>query len=182
MCSLSERAAIKCKDAAERRFLPSGTPITLECTSASEPPPRQHGAFGEDAFGQYAENAARFFGTPQYIVGQTIVVIVWVILNAVGLSLKWDPYPFILLNLAFSLQAAYAAPLILLAATRQAERDKKFATIVGKRHDEMEARDESALAELRKLLENNTALTQADKELTEQVAALTRQIHEKLSG
>ena len=151
-------------------------------TNSQEPPHPRHGAFGEDAFGQYAENAARFFGTPQYIVGQTIVVIVWIVLNAVGLTLKWDPYPFILLNLAFSLQAAYAAPLILLAATRQAERDKKFATVVGKRHDEMEARDESALAELRKLLDNNTALTQADKDLTEQIAQLTREIHAKLSG
>ncbi len=161
--------------------MPSATLITLECTSTPEPQ-KHHGAFGEDAFGQYAENAARFFGTPQYIVGQTIVVIVWVILNAVGLSLKWDPYPFILLNLAFSLQAAYAAPLILLAATRQAERDKKFATVVGKRHDEMEAHDEAALSELRKLLDDNTKLTKADKELTEQVAALTREIHAKLSG
>ena len=151
-------------------------------TSAQEPPHNHHGAFGEDAFGQYAENAARFFGTPQYIVGQTIVVIVWITLNAVGLSLHWDPYPFILLNLAFSLQAAYAAPLILLAATRQAERDKKFAATVGRRHDEMEARDEAALSELRKLLDDNTELTRADKELTEQVAALTREIHAKLSG
>ncbi len=109
-------------------------------------------------------------------------MIVWVILNAVGLSLKWDPYPFILLNLAFSLQAAYAAPLILLAATRQAERDKKWSATVNKRHDEMEARDESAVTELRALLQNNTALTQADKELTEQVAKLTREIHAKLSG
>ena len=154
----------------------------ISLVATSTPEPHKHGAFGEDAFGQYAENAARFFGTPQYIVGQTLVVIVWVILNAVGLSLKWDPYPFILLNLAFSLQAAYAAPLILLAATRQAERDKKFAATVGKRHDEMEARDESALAELRKLLDNNTALTQADKDLTEQIAGLTREIHAKLSG
>jgi len=104
------------------------------------------------------------------------------VLNAVGLSLHWDPYPFILLNLAFSLQAAYAAPLILLAATRQAERDKKFAALTGKRHDEMEARDEAALDELRKLLDGNTALTKADKELTEQVAKLTREIHAKLSG
>ena len=162
--------------------MPSGPPNTLECTSASEPPPIRHGAFGEDAFGRYAENAARFFGTPQYIAGQTIVVIVWITLNAVGISLHWDPYPFILLNLAFSLQAAYAAPLILLAATRQAERDKKAAALAESRHEETEARDESAVSELRKLLENNTALTQADKDLTEQVAGLTREIHAKLSG
>lgn len=57
------------------------------------PEHHHHGAFGEDAFGSYAESAARFFGTPQYIAGQTFVVIVWVILNAVGLSLRWDLYP-----------------------------------------------------------------------------------------
>ena len=82
------------------------------------------GAFGADTFGVIAERIARFFGTPQYIIGQSIVVIAWVILNAFALAGRWDPYPFILLNLAFSLQAAYAAPLILLAQTRQADRDK----------------------------------------------------------
>src|ERR671937_29748 len=74
--------------------------------------PEHHGAFGQDAFGRGAEKVARFFGTPRYIVGQTAVVIAWIALNAVALSFRWDPYPFILLNLAFSTQAAYAAPLI----------------------------------------------------------------------
>src|SRR5436190_19398281 len=83
-----------------------------------------HGAFGQDAFGRRAEALARLFGTPNYILGQTIIVIIWIALNAIAVSLRWDPYPFILLNLAFSTQAAYAAPLILLAQTRQAERDK----------------------------------------------------------
>ena len=131
---------------------------------------------------QLRRGAARFFGTPQYIAGQTFVVIVWIALNAIGLAFRWDPYPFILLNLAFSLQAAYAAPLILLAATRQAQRDKIAVAVADQRHEEVETRDEAAVSELRKLLENNTALTQADKELTEQVAALTREIHAKLSG
>jgi uncharacterized membrane protein len=98
-----------------------------------------HGAFGQDAFGRAAERAARFFGTPQYIVGQTLVVIVWIALNAVAIGYRWDPYPFILLNLAFSTQAAYAAPLILLAQTRQ------------------------------------------DKELTERVELLTREIHARIT-
>jgi uncharacterized membrane protein len=84
-----------------------------------------HSPFGRDRFGRAAEKAARFFGTPQYIIGQTIAVIVWIALNALALVRHWDPYPFILLNLAFSTQAAYAAPLILLAQTRQAERDKR---------------------------------------------------------
>jgi len=83
-----------------------------------------HGTFGADRFGVLAERFARFFGTPRFIIGQTIFVIVWIALNVVAIELRWDPYPFILLNLAFSTQAAYAAPLILLAQTRQAERDK----------------------------------------------------------
>jgi uncharacterized membrane protein len=77
-----------------------------------------------DMFGVAAERFARFFGTVTYLVWQTVIVIVWIILNSVGLALRWDPYPFILLNLMFSTQAAYAAPLILLAQNRQADRDK----------------------------------------------------------
>ena len=77
------------------------------------------GAFGSDEFGQKAERLARFFGTPKYILGQSIVVVLWIVANSIAWALKWDPYPFILLNLAFSLQVAYAAPLILLAQTRQ---------------------------------------------------------------
>ena len=76
--------------------------------------PHVPSAFGEDAFGRRAEAAARFFGTPKYIAGQTVAVIAWIAVNAVAVGLRWDPYPF-LLNLAFSTQAAYAAPLILLA-------------------------------------------------------------------
>jgi uncharacterized membrane protein len=71
-----------------------------------------------------SESAARFLGTGRYLVGQTVLVFVWVVLNAVGFVGRWDPYPFILLNLAFSLQAAYAAPLILLAQNRQDDRDR----------------------------------------------------------
>src|SRR5580704_9786454 len=81
-------------------------------------------AFGEDTFGRRAEAAARFFGTPTYILAQTALVIAWIAVNAVAVGLRWDPYPFILLNLAFSTQAAYAAPLILLEPTRQVDRDK----------------------------------------------------------
>jgi uncharacterized membrane protein len=59
-------------------------------------------AFGEDAFGRRAEAAARFFGTPRYILGQTALVIAWIAINAIAVGLRWDPYPFLLLNLAFS--------------------------------------------------------------------------------
>src|SRR2546425_7983809 len=97
-----------------------------------------HSAFGDDAFGRGAEKTARFFGTPRYILGQSVMVVAWIIVNAVAVSLRWDPYPFILLNLAFSTQAAYAAPLILLAQTRQADRDKHQEDVVEQRHDRLE--------------------------------------------
>jgi uncharacterized membrane protein len=146
-----------------------------------------HGTFGEDAFGRIAEHIARLFGTPQYIVGQTVVVIIWITLNAIGIALEWDPYPFILLNLAFSTQAAYAAPLILLAQTRQAERDKVASADAERRHGEMERQAAARVAALRsetdkleQLLQSNTDLTRQDKELTEHVAALTREMHEVL--
>jgi uncharacterized membrane protein len=81
--------------------------------------------YDPDAFGALAERLARFFGTPRYIVGQTIVVVIWIAINVAAVSLRFDPYPFILLNLAFSTQAAYAAPLILLAQNRQADRERE---------------------------------------------------------
>jgi hypothetical protein len=81
--------------------------------------------YDPDEFGRLAERLARFFGTPRYIIGQTVIVIIWIIVNAAVVILRFDPYPFILLNLAFSTQAAYAAPLILLAQNRQADRDKE---------------------------------------------------------
>jgi uncharacterized membrane protein len=142
-----------------------------------------HGAFGNDAFGRMAEKAARFFGTPQYIVGQTVAVLTWVVVNSTQLHLgfAWDVYPFIALNLLFSLQAAYAAPLILLAQTRQADRDKIQADRVDKNHARIERAAKAETDKLLELLQSNTNLTQQDKELTEQVAELTRQIHALLT-
>ena len=80
--------------------------------------------YDADAFGRFSEAIARFLGTGRFIVGQTVFVVGWIILNTIGLVNHWDPYPFILLNLAFSTQAAYAAPLILLAQNRQDDRDR----------------------------------------------------------
>ena len=77
-----------------------------------------------DAVGRFAEGIARFLGTGRFLAVQTIIVVVWITLNVAAVQLRWDPYPFILLNLAFSTQAAYAAPLILLAQNRQADRDR----------------------------------------------------------
>ncbi len=84
--------------------------------------PRPHSA----DFGRWSENVARYFGTSRYLVTQTAIVAAWIAINAIPVltDVRWDPYPFILLNLAFSTQAAYAAPLILLAQNRQAERDR----------------------------------------------------------
>ena len=151
--------------------------------------PELGSAFGEDAFGRRAEAAARFFGTPRYIVGQSIVVVLWITANAVAVGLRWDPYPFILLNLAFSTQAAYAAPLILLAQTRQVERDKAASDALEEHRDEVsqamqdrEAALKRETDELKALLQANTDLTQQDKELTETIGALTREIHARLTN
>jgi uncharacterized membrane protein len=143
-----------------------------------------HGAFGNDAFGRLAERAARFFGTPQYIVGQTVAVAAWVVLNSTQLHLgfAWDVYPFIALNLLFSLQAAYAAPLILLAQTRQAERDKMHTDLVEKSHNRLERAAKVETDKILDLLQSNTDLTRQDEELTEQVAGLTKQIHALLTN
>lgn len=149
--------------------------------------PHAPSAFGEDAFGARAEAAARFFGTPKYIFGQTAVVIAWIAVNAVAVGLRWDPYPFILLNLVFSTQAAYAAPLILLAQTRQADRDKSALDQLEAHREEVMAHLEEREAaitketlDLKRLLEANTALTREDKVLTEKVEALSREIHARL--
>ena len=150
--------------------------------------PHVPSAFGEDAFGRRAEAAARFFGTPQYIIAQTFVVLVWIALNVVAVGYRWDPYPFILLNLAFSTQAAYAAPLILLAQTRQVERDKVAVDQLEAHREEVtkhaQARELAIKREtdqLKTLLIANTDMTRQDKELTEKIEALTREIHASLS-
>ena len=91
------------------------TPLTTRRVSFS---------FDPEAIGRISESVARFLGTGRYLLWQTVLVIVWICLNLFAVRLRWDPYPFILLNLVFSTQAAYAAPLILLAQNRQENRDK----------------------------------------------------------
>ena len=97
--------------------------------------PRQRRGLGvhydPEAFGRFSETIARTLGTARFLVSQTIVVAIWIAINLVyGFNIGnirsggFDPYPFILLNLAFSTQAAYAAPLILLAQNRQEQRDR----------------------------------------------------------
>jgi uncharacterized membrane protein len=120
------------------------------------------GTFGSGGFGAFAESIARFFGTPQYLIGQTVIVAIWVIFNGFELF-HFDPYPFILLNLAFSLQAAYAAPLILLAQTRQTARDKAFSEADAQHREAMTA--------------NQTQLLIENTRLTEEVHRLTEEVH-----
>ena len=98
------------------------------------------------------------------------MVLAWIAVNAAVVAFRWDPYPFILLNLAFSTQAAYAAPLILLAQTRQADRDKAWSDADARHREEISS---STLA----LLQQNTDLTQQVAELSKQVRQLTEDIH-----
>jgi uncharacterized membrane protein len=81
-------------------------------------------SYDSEAFGEFAETIARYLGTARFIVIQTGIVIIWIACNVLFVVFRWDPYPFILLNLAFSTQAAYAAPLILLAQNRQEIRER----------------------------------------------------------
>jgi uncharacterized membrane protein len=146
-----------------------------------------HSAFGSDAFGKKAEAFARFFGTPAFLIGQSVIVAIWIAVNVIGMTKAWDPYPFILLNLMFSLQAAYAAPLILLAQTRQADREKMLSEADAQHREALAQasieRNEIAVQQgktLHELLVSNTKLTEETAKLTEQVDSLTRQIHEKI--
>jgi uncharacterized membrane protein len=139
--------------------------------------------FGNDWFALKAEAFARFFGTPVFLVGQTLVVAVWIILNVIGV-VHFDIYPFILLNLAFSLQAAYAAPLILLAQTRQADRDKAHADADAQHREaialasqERELTAAEQTARLIELLHQNTTLTELIKELSQRIETLTGDLH-----
>jgi len=142
--------------------------------------------FGDDWFALRAEAFARFFGTPTFLVAQTGIVAIWIWVNMAGYT-KFDVYPFILLNLAFSLQAAYAAPLILLAQTRQADRDKVHAIADAEHRDELHRISEqraTAVVEQTSLLidlvQQNTNLTVTIKALTERVENLTAEVHKKL--
>ncbi|MET9802221.1 DUF1003 domain-containing protein [Streptomyces sp. NPDC006368] len=87
--------------------------------------PRLLPAYDPEAFGRLSERIARFLGTGRFLVWMTGAIIVWVLWNvSAPVHLRWDPYPFIFLTLMLSLQASYAAPLILLAQNRQDDRDR----------------------------------------------------------
>jgi uncharacterized membrane protein len=150
--------------------------------------PHEHlsAVFGTDWFGTKAEGFARFFGTPTFLIAQTVIVGIWIWLNVAKVT-EFDVYPFILLNLAFSLQAAYAAPLILLAQTRQADRDKAHADADARHREDLAQADleRQALAtqvsaQILELLEQNTHLTRVTQELSERIEKLTDEIHHRL--
>lgn len=142
--------------------------------------------FGDDWFALKAEMFARFFGTPVFLVTQTVVVAIWIILNLIGVW-KFDIYPFILLNLAFSLQAAYAAPLILLAQTRQADRDRAHADADARHREDLASASEQRQADaashaeqMLELLQRNTQLTEAVHELSQRIEKLTVEMNSRV--
>lgn len=142
--------------------------------------------FGDDWFALKAEAFARFFGTPIFLILQTVLVTIWILANVLGVA-TFDIYPFILLNLAFSLQAAYAAPLILLAQTRQADRDKVHSDADAKHREaiatasaEREIESANQTAQLIELLHKNTELTQITQELSKKIETLTIELHKKI--
>jgi uncharacterized membrane protein len=142
--------------------------------------------YGDDWFALKAEAFARFFGTPVFLIAQTVVVAIWILINILGFA-TFDIYPFILLNLAFSLQAAYAAPLILLAQTRQADRDKAHAMADAEHREALhtaseqrQAMGERQMALLVKMMKQNTQLTETVKSLTERVEVLTIEVHKSV--
>jgi uncharacterized membrane protein len=81
-------------------------------------------SYDPDAFGRMSERIARFIGTGKFLVYMTVFVVLWLIWNVVASEFIFDNYPFVFLTLILSLQASYAAPLILLAQNRQADRDR----------------------------------------------------------
>ena len=158
-------------------------------------------AFGNDWFGRKAEDFARFFGTPTFLIAQTLIVALWIWVNAAGWT-QFDVYPFILLNLAFSTQAAYAAPLILLAQTRQADRDKVTSLADAQHREELHMVSEQRQAQMHEqagmlvdmlqqntalterveaLLRQNTELTQTVSTLVERIEAMTREVHARVA-
>ncbi|TDD53661.1 DUF1003 domain-containing protein [Saccharopolyspora elongata] len=98
--------------------------LTRRRLDQPRPPHRLAVSFDPELFGQISERIARFLGTGKFLFWMTLLVIAWIAVNLFAVGLQWDPYPFILLNLAFSTQASYAAPLILLAQNRQDDRDR----------------------------------------------------------
>jgi uncharacterized membrane protein len=162
---------VSLSDAANRRPDSLATPIA---------PRRIRPHIDSDAFGAMSERVARFFGTARFLVMQTAIVAVWIVVNLAWATTRWDPYPFILLNLAFSTQAAYAAPFILLAQNRQADRDRVQIT----RDREVEARQRATtdylaveIASLRDAQNDAATRDYIDRALAREFEKLRRDLH-----
>jgi uncharacterized membrane protein len=105
---------------------------------------RSRSSDSRNRFGRFAERLVRAFGMPWFLATQTAVIVAWVVTNSLAVLPHFDPYPFIFMNLVFSALAAYAAPFIHLAETRQADRDRARARAEERHHDELcQATDES---------------------------------------
>ena len=141
--------------------------------------PRQGPALGvhydPEAFGRFSEAIARTLGTARFLVIQTVVVVTWIIFNIAAATLRYDPYPFILLNLAFSTQAAYAAPLILLAGNRSAKRDRLTLEHAAEKTDVEEAQNDE-------LLQGNREILKRVEELEKRILEFEKSIVERLDA
>jgi uncharacterized membrane protein len=102
-----------------------------------------------------ADSVAGVIGSWPFLITQTVIVSIWVVLNIVGFIRRWDPYPFILLNLLFSVQAAYAGPVILLASNRQTQKDRLTLEHADTEADDTGGRTLTILDEIR----SNTEIT-----------------------
>ena len=140
--------------------------------------------FGGGAYGRFAETVARSMGTPRFLIGQTTVLIVWIILNGLILhgSAVWDVYPFILLNLMLSFQAAYAAPLILVASNRQGERDALRADADAQHREDVANKAHALLEQLVQVLDQNTDITSQIHTVSIQLSQLTTEVHAHICG
>jgi uncharacterized membrane protein len=142
------------------------------------------GQYDPDAFGRFAEGIARTFGTARFLVIQTAVVAVWITANVLMVRFRWDPYPFILLNLAFSTQAAYAAPLILLAQNRQEVRDRTQSDIDRRVSERTQADAEFLAREIASVrVALSDVVTTADlREHLDHLHATLEQVRERLDS
>jgi uncharacterized membrane protein len=129
-----------------------------------------------DRLGRFAERFVRTLGMPWFLAGQSVVIAGWVILNALGGLPHFDPYPFIFLNLVFSALAAYAAPFILLAETRQADRDRSQSAAEERHHDWLEKRQQELLEQDTAQTEQITRLLAQDQRQTEHLAELLEHV------
>jgi len=114
---------------------------------------------------RWADRVAAYVGSWPFLIGQTVVLVLWVVVNIVAFTSHWDPYPFILLNLFLSVQAAYTAPVIMMSQNRQSMKDRLEA------HNDFQINQKTE-EEVRAILDHLEAQNQALTHLAQQVEAL----------